>query len=78
MNAHLREALTAEPEFPNRLGPALRYTGLSQRDLAVKLGLPPSRNSYISLVVTGKIVPTIARARQIATVLGVSVDELWP
>ena len=59
----------------NRLQQARHARGLDQRQLAERIGMAPrtlQRYEY------GELIPKLDVARDIARVLGTSVDYLWP
>lgn len=59
----------------NRIREIRNSLGLSQDALAEKSGIS---RPFLSTIETGKAVPTVATAIDIATVLGVTMDELFP
>lgn len=65
--------MSSEYNFADNLKAERVRRGLSQEELASKLGVT---KSAISLYEVGKISPTLSRVEQLADVLGVTVSDL--
>ena len=62
-------------EYSKALRTILKETGISQAELTRRLGLG-SRTAYVSQLCNGKIKePTLSKALEIASALGVSIDR---
>ena len=67
-------APTPAPVSLSRLQQEIARHGVTQERMAIDLHLHPS---YMSLICTGKRVPSIETGKRIADYLGVSLDRLW-
>jgi transcriptional regulator with XRE-family HTH domain len=80
MSAPLKKELqnprtpTRTPTSLSRLQQEISRHGVTQERMAIDLHLHPS---YMSLICTGKRVPSIETGKRIADYLGVSLDRWW-
>ena len=61
--------------LPNRLKEVRTQAGITQAELAARVGTHPS---YISNVENYHFAPTIERREQIAAFLQVAITDIWP
>ena len=59
----------------NRIREILDMKGLSQKDLAIKLGMD---ESTLSKIINGKKEVNLRTARRISKALGWGIDYIWP